>query len=167
MIGRRISHYRLEERLGAGGMGEVYRASDLALGREVAIKLLPQRFDPGLRDRLLREAEAGGRLQHPGIASLIESGEDDGASWIAMEFVPGGSLRARLARGAVPLADALGIGASVLEALAHAHRGGGRSPRHQAREHRPARAAPREGPGLRPRAPGVRAGGRRRRPARS
>jgi serine/threonine protein kinase len=69
VTGRRLSHYRIERRLGAGGMGEVWLAEDLALGRPAALKLLPQGFDPELRRRLLREAEASGRLQHPAIAT--------------------------------------------------------------------------------------------------
>ena len=73
--GRVVSHYRLDERLGAGGMGEVYRAHDLALGRDCALKVLPSGFPTSLRDRLLREAQTCARLQHPGIATFFEAPE--------------------------------------------------------------------------------------------
>ena len=124
MIGRRLSHYRIERRLGAGGMGEVWLAEDLALGRPAALKLLPQGFDPDLRHRLLREAEASGRLQHPAIATFFESGEHEGIAFIAMEYVAGESLRARLAHGRVPEDDATAIAGALLEALGHAHAAG-------------------------------------------
>ncbi|HYQ96534.1 MAG TPA: protein kinase, partial [Candidatus Eisenbacteria bacterium] len=99
MVGRRISHYLIEERLGAGGMGEVFLARDLALGRMAALKLLPPGFTPAVKSRLLSEAESSSRLQHPGIATFFESGESDGAAFIAMEYVRGRTLRERLRRG--------------------------------------------------------------------
>jgi tetratricopeptide (TPR) repeat protein len=121
---RRISHYRLCEWLGAGGMGEVYRAEDLALGREAALKLLPDGVDPELRALLLREADASARLQHPAIATFYEAGEADGEAFIAMEFVRGQVLRQRLDEGVVPIEQALTIARCLLEALAHAHTAG-------------------------------------------
>jgi serine/threonine-protein kinase len=124
MIGRKVSHYRVERRLGAGGMGEVYLARDLALGREAALKLLPEGFAPELRARLLHEARASARLQHPGIATFYESGEAEGAAFIAMEYVPGLTLREHLQSGALPPEKALAMGVCVLEALAHAHAAG-------------------------------------------
>lgn len=124
MIGRRLSHYRIERRLGAGGMGEVWLAEDLALGRLAALKLLPEGFDPELRRRLLREAEASGRLQHPAIATFFESGEHEGIAFIAMEYVAGESLRTRLARGALHEETATAIASGLLEALGHAHAAG-------------------------------------------
>jgi eukaryotic-like serine/threonine-protein kinase len=105
-------------------MGEVFLASDLALGRRVALKLLPASFDPGLRRRLLREAEAARRLQHPGIATFFEGGEIDGTAFVASEYVVGETLRTRLARGAMPAADALPLASGLLEALCHAHAAG-------------------------------------------
>ena len=123
-IDRAISHYRLTGRLGAGGMGEVFRADDLALGRHAAIKLLPRRFKADLRDRLLREAEAAARLQHPAIATFYEAGEADGEMFIAMECVPGRTLRDRLREGPIPTEEALAITRCLLEALAHAHAAG-------------------------------------------
>ena len=121
MIGRRISHYLLEELLGVGGMGEVYRACDLALGRTAAVKVLPAGFAPELRERLLREARASARLQHPAIATFYEAGEADGAAFIAMEHVRGETLRERLRRGPLPADEAVGVAATLLAALSHAH----------------------------------------------
>ena len=122
--GRRLSHYTIEAPIGRGGMGEVFRARDDALGRTVAIKVLPAAFDPDLKRRLLREAEASRRLQHPGIATFFEAGEDDGVAFIAMELVRGTTLRRRLAAGPLPLADALALATGLLEALGHAHAAG-------------------------------------------
>ncbi|HMF59134.1 MAG TPA: serine/threonine-protein kinase, partial [Vicinamibacterales bacterium] len=118
---RVISHYRLEERLGVGGMGVVYRALDTALGRESALKILPDAFTPALRDRLLHEADACARLQHPAIATYYESGEADGVAFIAMEFVRGQTLRERLRHGRLPVDEAVAITQCLLEALSHAH----------------------------------------------
>ena len=123
-IDRAISHYQLTARLGAGGMGEVFRARDLALGREAAVKVLPRRFRADLRGRLLREAEATARLQHPAIATFYEAGEADGEAFIAMECVTGRTLRERLKEGPLPPDEALSITRCLLEALAHAHAAG-------------------------------------------
>lgn len=119
-----LSHYRLERVLGSGGMGTVYLARDLALSRPAAVKIVGDRLDPSMRQRLLREADASARLQHPSIATFYESGEADGVAFIAMEYVRGETLRARLGRGALPVGDALSIAASLLEALNHAHAAG-------------------------------------------
>jgi serine/threonine protein kinase len=123
-VGRRVGHYELVERIGAGGMGEVYRARDLALGRKAALKLLPPSFDPDLRIRLIHEAEASAKLQHPAIATFYEAGDADGETFIAMEFVRGQTLRERLRHGAIPPERALAITCALLEALAHAHAAG-------------------------------------------
>jgi TolB-like protein/Tfp pilus assembly protein PilF len=122
--GRRLSHYRIERLLGRGGMGEVFLAHDLALGRDVAIKVLPASFDEGLRGRLLREGEASRRLQHPGIATFFEAGEVDGTAFIALEYVRGETLRERLRRGPLAEAEALAVASGLLEALGHAHAAG-------------------------------------------
>jgi len=119
-----ISHYRLGKRLGAGGMGEVYLAEDLALGRHVALKVLPEGFSPQLRHRLLREAEASARLEHPGIATFYEAGESDGVSFFAMEYVQGETLRAKLLEGKLTIAQAFAVTSGILEALTHAHAAG-------------------------------------------
>jgi eukaryotic-like serine/threonine-protein kinase len=124
LIGRTVSHYRVERRLGAGGMGEVYLARDLALGRSAALKVLPDGLGESLRPRLLREAEASARLQHPGIATFYETGESDGTVYIAMEYVSGQTLRDRLADGPMPLPHAMSVSGWLLEALAHAHAAG-------------------------------------------
>ena len=122
--GRIVSHYQLHECIGAGAMGEVYRVSDLALGRPAALKLLPATFDSTLKLRLLGEAEASAKLQHPAIATFYEAGEADGETFIAMEFVDGRTLRDRLEHGPIPADDALAIACCLLEALAHAHAAG-------------------------------------------
>jgi TolB-like protein/tetratricopeptide (TPR) repeat protein/predicted Ser/Thr protein kinase len=122
--GHTVSHYRLEERLGEGGMGVVYRARDLALGRLAAIKILPESFTPTLRRRLREEADACARLQHPAIATYYDSGEWDDTAFIAMEFVRGQTLRARLREGALAQDHAVSIAVCVLEALSHAHAAG-------------------------------------------
>jgi serine/threonine-protein kinase len=122
--GRIISHYRLEEFLGAGGMGEVYRATDVALGRTAAVKLLRPDTGEGIRDRLLREADAAAHLTHPAIAQFFDTGAADGVDWLAMEFVEGSSLRATLRRGPIGASEALSIASALLEAIVHAHAAG-------------------------------------------
>jgi tetratricopeptide (TPR) repeat protein len=124
LVGQTISHYRLEASIGAGGMGVVYRARDLALGRDAAFKTLPRNFSPALRQRLLAEADASARLQHPGIATFYEAGDADGVAFIAMELVHGATLRARLFEGALPIQQAIAIASCLLEALSHAHPAG-------------------------------------------
>ena len=124
MLGRTLSHYRVEKRLGAGGMGEVFLARDLALGRMAAIKVLAAALSAEARARLVREAEASARLQHPAIATFYEAGESDGVAYLAMEFVAGETLRDRLRPGALPFPQALSLTASLLEALVHAHAAG-------------------------------------------
>ncbi len=124
MIGKTLSHYRIERRLGAGGMGEVFLARDLALGRAAAVKVLASSLTDAARARLFREAQACARLQHPAIATFFESGESEGVAFLAMEFVAGETLRDRLRRGALPFPQALSVVASLLEALVHAHAAG-------------------------------------------
>ncbi len=124
MIGRTVSHYRVEKRLGAGGMGEVYLARDMALGRAAALKLLPRDLDASLKPRLLREGEASARLQHPAIATFYEAGESEGVAFIAMEYVSGQTLRDRLRDGPLPVRQAVSMAAWLLEALGHAHAAG-------------------------------------------
>jgi serine/threonine-protein kinase len=122
--GQVLGHYQILQWIGAGGMGEVFRARDLALGREAALKRLPRRFTADLRMRLLREAQACARLQHPAIATFYEAGEAGGETFIAMEYVEGKTLRSRCNEGPLPLDDALSITRCLLEALEHAHAAG-------------------------------------------
>jgi len=122
--GGTISHFRLEKKLGEGGMGEVWLASDVALGRPSAIKLLRDELSDSLRARLRREAAASARLQHPWIATFYESGEEASTTWLALEYVEGGTLRERLRRGALPVEEALPLAAGLLAALVHAHAAG-------------------------------------------
>ena len=100
MIGKKFAHYEILEKLGSGGMGEVYRAHDLSLGREVAVKVLPVRFagDPDRLQRFEQEARAASSLNHPNIVTIHEVGEAVGLPYIVMERLKGESLGDRLAR---------------------------------------------------------------------
>jgi serine/threonine protein kinase/tetratricopeptide (TPR) repeat protein len=124
VIGTKVSHYLLERRLGAGGMGDVYLAQDLALGRAAALKLLRSDVAGELRPRLDREAEIFARLQHPWIATFFEAGADEDTPFLAMEYVPGHTLRARLREGPIETEQSLALASCLLEALAHAHAAG-------------------------------------------
>jgi len=123
VVGTIIQHYRVGARLGAGGMGEVYRAQDLRLGRDVALKFLPQalKSDPESRARLLNEARAASMLRSPHIAVTYDIGEHGGTDFIVMEFVEGELLSARVAQGPLPLREAVEVGAQVADALDEAH----------------------------------------------
>jgi serine/threonine protein kinase/Flp pilus assembly protein TadD len=123
MIGKTISHYRIVAKLGEGGMGAVYRAEDLQLQRPVALKFLAAALaaDSQARRRLLQEARAASRLNHPNIATIYEAGEGAGAAFIAMELVEGESLKDVLARGALPHARLAEILRQIAEGLSEAH----------------------------------------------
>jgi non-specific serine/threonine protein kinase len=122
-VGKAISRYRIAERLGAGGMGVVYRARDERLGRDVALKILSGNAldSESARQRFIREAQFAATLNHPGIVTIYEVEEADGYHFIAMEFVEGETLRARVARGPLDLEEVVRIGADVAEALDAAH----------------------------------------------
>ena len=122
-VGAIISHYRIVSKLGAGGMGEVYLAQDTQLGRRVAIKLLPPETisDQHARKRLVREARAAATLDHPNICSIYEVGEADGRSFIAMQYIEGETLAARIKREPLELKESLHIASQVADALAEAH----------------------------------------------
>ena len=126
MENTRISHYAITRRLGRGGMGEVYQALDLDLGRTVALKFVAPELaaDAEALRRLEREARSAAALQHPHIAILYAFERDAGRSFIAMEQMTGGSVRERLAGGRLPIGQALAIARDTAGALAHAHRRG-------------------------------------------
>jgi hypothetical protein len=121
--GEKLGPYELLAPIGAGGMGEVYRAYDPRLDRHVAIKVLGSHLlsDPTARERLRREAKAAAALDHPFICKVFEIGEESGQLYIAMEFVPGQTLHARLAAGPLSTADALRFAGEVAEAIEEAH----------------------------------------------
>jgi serine/threonine protein kinase/Flp pilus assembly protein TadD len=126
LIGQTISHYRIQAKLGEGGMGAVYRAQDLSLGRDVALKFLPADMaaDPQARKRLLKEAQAASRLNHPNIATIYEVNESESAPFISMEFVAGLTLKQFLQRGVIAPAQFLSIAREIAEGLQEAHRAG-------------------------------------------
>ncbi len=110
--GSRLGFYEVLAPLGAGGMGEVYRAKDARLGRDVALKVLPTEAagDAGRRSRFEQEARAASSLAHPNIVAVYDIGESDGSVWIAMELIEGRTVRDLLASGALPTRRALEIG---------------------------------------------------------
>jgi Tol biopolymer transport system component len=124
--GTRLGPYEIVAPLGAGGMGEVYRANDSRLGRSVAIKVLPQHLsaNPDLRARFEREAKTVSSLNHPHICTLFDVGREGETDYLVMELVEGETLAQRLARGALPMADVLRLGAEIADALDRAHRAG-------------------------------------------
>jgi serine/threonine protein kinase len=123
MIGETISHYRIVQKLGRGGMGEVYLAEDKQLGRKVAIKFLPAEVatNQNARQRLLREAQTAATLDHPNICAIYEVGQDRGYSFIVLQYIEGETLAARLKRQLPDLREALAIAAQVADALNEAH----------------------------------------------
>jgi serine/threonine protein kinase/formylglycine-generating enzyme required for sulfatase activity len=127
MIGKSVSHYRIVERLGGGGMGVVYRAEDTRLGRDVALKFLPPELtrDRGARERFMLEARAASALDHANICTIHDIDEtDDGHLFIAMAFYAGETLKARTARGPLDVDQAVDIATQVAAGLERAHDGG-------------------------------------------
>ncbi|MBI4168551.1 MAG: serine/threonine protein kinase, partial [Acidobacteria bacterium] len=124
--GSMLSHYRLVDKIGQGGMGVVYKALDSRLNRHVAIKILPPEFtaDAERRQRFEREARAAAALNHPNIAVIHEVGEHEGTQFIVMELVPGRSLREVVGRGPMPLPEWLEVALPMAAGLAHAHEHG-------------------------------------------
>src|SRR5690348_2405076 len=124
--GSKLGPYEIQSQLGAGGMGEVYRARDSRLERTVAIKVLPDHFSQNaeLKQRFEREARAISSLSHPNICTLYDIGNQDGTEYLVMECLEGETLSSRLARGTLPLRETLKIGMEIADALDKAHRGG-------------------------------------------
>ncbi len=126
MIPEQLSHYRIIRQIGAGGMGEVYLAEDLQLGRQVALKVLPPKFTQD-KERLRRfeqEAHAASRLSHPHIMTIYEVGAVDGLHFIVTEYIKGRTLKARLAEGRLRVEEALELTAQVASALDALHQAG-------------------------------------------
>ena len=119
----RLGPYEITARIGAGGMGEVWRAHDTRLERDVALKVLPADAlgDETARARLVREARLASRLNHPHICTIHDVGESEGQIYIAMELVEGQPLSSRLADGPLPIDQVLRYGQQMADALAHAH----------------------------------------------
>src|SRR5580700_6748511 len=125
--GTRLGSYELGVQIGAGGMGEVYQAHDTKLGRDVAIKVLPEAFahDPERLSRFQREAKMLAALNHPNIATIYGLEQSNGTSYLVMELVSGETLQERIRRdGPVPIDEALSIAKQIAEALEAAHEKG-------------------------------------------
>jgi tetratricopeptide (TPR) repeat protein/predicted Ser/Thr protein kinase len=123
MIGKTISHYKIIEKLGEGGMGVVYKAEDLKLGRMVALKFLPPEWtrNAAARARFFHEAQAAAALSHPNICTVFEIDEADGQIFIAMERIEGERLRDMIARGPMEVGEVLDVSSQIAEGLAAAH----------------------------------------------
>ena len=126
LVGQTIGHYKISESIGAGGMGEVYLATDITAGRKAALKLLPLRFtgDAERLKRFQREARAVVGLNHPNIVTVYEIGEDHSTHYIASELIEGETLRQRLTHGRIEVGEAVDVAIQVANALVAAHETG-------------------------------------------
>ena len=124
--GTKLGPYEIAAQIGAGGMGEVYRARDTRLGRDVAVKVLPEALsaDPKFKQRFEREAKTISQLQHPNVCTLHDVGEQDGVDYLVMEYLEGETLETRLENGALPVEETLRIGREIASAVDAAHRRG-------------------------------------------
>src|SRR5207302_5389999 len=121
--GTKLGRYEIRAKIGAGGMGEVYLAQDTKLDRKVAIKFLPESLvaDEQARKRLVREAQAAAKLDHPNICAIHEVAEEAGRSFIVMQYVEGETLAERIHRQAETLKESLDVAVQTADALAEAH----------------------------------------------
>jgi serine/threonine protein kinase len=162
-VGTILGSYEITGLLGEGGMGRVFRARDNRLKRDVAIKILPDRFshDPDRISRFQREAEALAALNHPNIGAIYDLQEANNSRFLILELVEGDTLAGVLEkRGALPVHEALNIAAQICEALEAAHEKGHHPPRSQAGQHKGVSRWESKGPGLRPgESSGKRSGG--------
>src|SRR5579859_1535622 len=126
MLGKQLSHYRIVEQIGAGGMGIVYRAHDEQLDRDVAIKVLPPGVltDESARKQFRKEALSLARLNHPNIATVHEFGSQDGTDFLVTEYIAGVTFDVRLSQGAFSPEEVVRLGVQLAEGLAAAHRQG-------------------------------------------
>ncbi len=123
MVGKTLSHYKVLEKLGEGGMGVVYKAEDLKLDRVVALKFLPHHIEAGAEEqmRFLQEAKAAAFLNHPNVCTIYDIGEDDGQQFIVMEYVEGVTLRKKIEDGGLKIEDGIKYAIQIGEALQEAH----------------------------------------------
>ena len=123
MIGQTISHYKILEKLGEGGMGVVYKAEDTKLHRDVALKFLPEHISSSEKDaaRFMQEAQAAASLNHPNICTIYGIEENDGQQFIEMEFIDGKTLRQQFEKEQLKVADVISYAMQIAEALQEAH----------------------------------------------